>query len=365
MGDTRQRVVQLSARLAALDAEIAALRQTLVQVERGERDAELPALYLALLDHAALDAAAGASLGAAAGADGADDDDDVDIEDDNDAHATEMKTTAATATATEETKEQDEAAVKSEPGEGTADAGHETEAEHKEDEAEGSGGEGEAAEGAPGTAGEDAETAAAELHALQARLDAVLGAAMRRDRETRFFDHAVTADEAPLYAHEVLCACDFGLLRRRLRRGRYAWPACASVRAACALFVRDLALVFANAAVFNPPGAASGVLELSRKILQSARRHLAEHHIWPLPTPAECAALLPRRRASRAAAVSAAVVSASAAASAAPATATTTVTTALEPDAGNSDADEPADADNEASPHPPSKRRRRSTLAAP
>ena len=396
MGEARQRVAQLSARLAALDAEIATLRTTLVQVEHGQRDAELPALYAALLERATLDAvaagtadtdadaAAAMSDAAAAEMSDADGDDAHTAEASN---ATEMTAETTTTTTEAETKEQQkqqqgetrETTVKTELSEKTgmdehgegqkeAMATESKETAEKEDEEEAE----ETAETEPsaetnnndaegGGATEATETTAAELHALQGRLDAVLGAAMRRDRETRFFDHAVTADEAPMYAQEVLCACDFGLLRRRLRRGRYGWPACASVRDACALFARDLALVFANAAVFNPPGSASGVLELSRKILQSARRHLAEHHIWPLPTPADCAALLPRRRVSR---VATTVAAAGGGAVATPTDAGSAPGDTEDADTAAVHTDEPVDADSAAATHPPNKRRRRSSLAA-
>lgn len=396
MGEARQRVAQLSARLAALDAEIATLRTTLVQVEHGQRDAELPALYAALLDRATLDAVAAGTADTDADAAAAMSDTaaaEMSDADGDDAHtaeasnATEMTAEKTTTTATEaETKEQQkqqqgeirETTVKTEPsettgmeedGEGQKEVTATESKETVEKEEEGAAEEEAETEASTETNNNDAEgggateateTTAAELHALQGRLDAVLGAAMRRDRETRFFDHAVTADEAPMYAQEVLCACDFGLLRRRLRRGRYGWPACASVRDACALFARDLALVFANAAVFNPPGSASGVLELSRKILQSARRHLAEHHIWPLPTPADCAALLPRRRVSRVATT---------VAGGGGAVATSTDAGSAPGDTEDADpaavhTDEPVDADSAAATHPPNKRRRRSSLAA-
>lgn len=368
MTEARQRVAQLSARLAALDAEIATLRSTLGRVERGECDHELPGMYAALLERSTLDALPATTpdidaLAAIAPQETPDTTPPTTAAGTGDAatgiapmevsEATkddpEPPVSAAATTAMEEDGDKDgktknahegvsETAVKEEPSE-----------ESKGDAAPAAGAEGE-------KASEEEEETAAALQGLQGRLEAVLGAAMRRDRETRFFDHAVTAEEAPMYAQEVLCACDFGLLRRRLRRGRYGWPACASVRDACALFVRDLALVFANAAVFNPPGAASGVLELSRKILQSARRHLAEHHIWPLPSPTECAALLPRRRASRAAPSDSNHGNSNAEATGGDNTTT-------------HDADEPPDTPDgstaaTAAAHPPSKRRRRSALAA-
>ena len=359
MSEARQRVQDLSARLAALDAEIAMLRTTLVNVERGACDADLPRLYMELLNSATLSdvvvpgksgasaasSAAGGSASAGGGARGAGD-------------GAGAATAAGRETGVSESARKDGGGLESSSSRKSASV----KADHRKSDAEAGASSATAKEAPeprtrasrsvsvsvspqPETVAADGN-AEAELQALQPRLETVLTMAMRRDRDTRFFDHKVTPEEAPMYASEILCPCDFGLLKRRQKRGRYAWPACTSVQEACALFTRDLMLVFANAAVFNPPGSESGVLELSRKIMQSSLKHLAENKIWPLPTAEDAASLLSRRRASRASTVSS----------------SSTVKVEVPPPtpAVNDDSDfEPTPARSPTSAPPPNKRRKR------
>lgn len=89
-----------------------------------------------------------------------------------------------------------------------------------------------------------------EVDALQKKMDEVVRLALRKDTD-KFFHAAVTDDDAAGYTESVLHRSHLGLLRRRVARGRYAWPVCRSAAEAGALFSRDLMLMYANALMFN------------------------------------------------------------------------------------------------------------------
>ena len=115
------------------------------------------------------------------------------------------------------------------------------------------------------------------LNSMRKNMDEIVRLALRKD--SVFFDHAVTKEEAPDYSDTIRHRIDLSFLQRRIQRGRYQWPACRSTVEAGALFSRDMMLMFANAFVFNAPG--SEICGVAESLKASCIKHLKEFNMWP------------------------------------------------------------------------------------
>lgn len=118
----------------------------------------------------------------------------------------------------------------------------------------------------------------AGLNAMKKNMEEIIRLTLRKD--SGFFDHAVTKEEAPDYCDTIKHRIDLSFLQRRVQRGRYLWPACKTQAEAGALFSRDLMLMFANAFIFNAPG--SEICEIAEILKTSCIKHLKEYNMWPV-----------------------------------------------------------------------------------
>lgn len=118
----------------------------------------------------------------------------------------------------------------------------------------------------------------AGLNAMKKNMEEIIRLTLRKD--SGFFDHAVTKEEAPDYCDTIKHRIDLSFLQRRVQRGRYLWPACKTQAEAGALFSRDLMLMFANAFIFNAPG--SEICEIAEVLKTSCIKHLKEYNMWPV-----------------------------------------------------------------------------------
>ena len=132
--------------------------------------------------------------------------------------------------------------------------------------------------GAEGLSQAEIDQRIAGLNAMKKNMEEIIRLALRKD--SIFFDHAVTKEEAPDYCDTIKHRIDLSFLQRRIQRGRYQWPACKSQAEAGALFSRDLMLMFANAFIFNAPG--SEICEVAESLKSSCIKHLKEYNMWPL-----------------------------------------------------------------------------------
>ena len=113
---------------------------------------------------------------------------------------------------------------------------------------------------------------------LQSKMAGVIKYAARKD--TGFFDHNVTNEEAPDYSNIIAQEVNLLLIQKAVDAGRYLWPNCKSPGEAAALFTRDLMLMFANAYMYNRPG--SDVWEFTSEMKRGCLKHLEESHLWPI-----------------------------------------------------------------------------------
>ena len=132
--------------------------------------------------------------------------------------------------------------------------------------------------GAEGLTQAEIDQRIAGLNAMKKNMEEIIRLALKKD--SVFFDHAVTKEEAPDYCDTIKHRIDLSFLQRRIQRGRYQWPACKSQAEAGALFSRDLMLMFANAFIFNAPG--SEICEVAESLKMSCIKHLKEYNMWPL-----------------------------------------------------------------------------------